>query len=162
MGWKFLFFKSLNWLSLLEGLLTWIVTLEASKSLFLMYSNTPSRTLQVTQNLQRLNKVEDKVSELEKKKEQLQIWKWTCRGFLRVILGGGWGLIVFFKWTDCSAEAQTERGTGKKKACWPSVCNTVVAKWEQHCETSAQSLLLTLFMGKACDMPGGRWKKKKK
>lgn len=42
------------------------------------------------------------------------------------------------------------------------ICNTVVAKWEQPRETSAQFLLLTLLMGKACDMPGGRRKKKKK
>lgn len=44
-----------------------MITLEASKSLFLLYSNTPSRILQVTQSLQRLNKVEDKVTGLEKK-----------------------------------------------------------------------------------------------
>lgn len=141
-----LFFFIIIWLSLLKGLSTLIGTLEASQSLFLHYSNPPSGILQVTQSLQRLNKVEGKVSGLEKKKEQLQIWKWTCKDFL----------LVFFKWTNCLAEAQTERGTCKKKAWWPRVCNTVVPKWEQPCETSARFLLLTLLMGKACDMPGGK------
>lgn len=146
-----LFFFIINWLSLLKGLSTWIVTLEASQSLFLLYSNPPSRILQVTQSWQGLNKVEGKVSGLENKKEQFQIWKRTSKDFL----------LVFLKWTNCLAEAQTESGTCEKKAGWPSVCSTVVPKWEQPCETSARILLLTLLMGKASDMPGGKWKKKK-
>lgn len=95
-GLKVSFLKSLNWLSLLEGLLTWIVTLEASKSLFLMYSNTPSRTLQVTQNLQRLNKVEDKVSELEKKERAASNLEVNLQGISEGNFGGGLGFDSVF------------------------------------------------------------------
>lgn len=44
-----------------------MVTLEASRSLFLLYRNPPPSILQVAQSLQTLNKVEDKVTGLEKK-----------------------------------------------------------------------------------------------
>lgn len=81
---------------MLEGLLTWIVTLEASKSLFLMYSNTPSRTLQVTQNLQRLNKVEDKVSELEKKERAASNLEVNLQGISEGNFWGGLGFDSVF------------------------------------------------------------------
>lgn len=60
-----------------------MVTLEASKSLFLIYSNPPSGILQVTQSLQRLKKIEDKVTGLEKKEGAVSN--------LEVNLQGLWG-----------------------------------------------------------------------
>lgn len=50
-----------------------------------------------------------------------------------------------FKLTKCLTEAQIEGNMQKGSLV---ICNTVVAKWEQPRETSAQFLLLTLLMGK--------------
>lgn len=69
-----------------------MVTLEASKSLFLIYSNPPSRTLQVTQSLQRLNKVEDKVSVLEKKERAASNLEVNLQGISEGNFDGFWGV----------------------------------------------------------------------
>lgn len=68
-----------------------MVTLEASKSLFLLYSNPPSRILQMTQSLQRLNKSRIKSQDWKKRRPDSNLevnFQGLCEGNFWWFLGG--------------------------------------------------------------------------